>query len=87
MLLEEKSVLCLISSHLDSVLLTYIQTVLAGWEVLQSETKQVLMIFLKKKPSYCHFADENTTFKTSIQQEKRSLESLCRKSCLTLFGR
>ena len=40
-LLEEKSVLCLISSLLDSVLFTYFQMVLAGWE-------QVLMIFLKK---------------------------------------
>ena len=41
MLLEEKSGLCLISSLLDSVLFTYFQMVLAGWE-------QVLMIFLKK---------------------------------------
>ena len=40
-LLEEKSGLCLISSLLDSVLFTYFQMVLAGWE-------QVLMIFLKK---------------------------------------
>ena len=31
-----------------SVLFTYFQTVLAGWEVFQSKTKQVLMIFLKK---------------------------------------
>ena len=50
MLLEEKSVLCLISSLLDSVLFTYFQMVLAGWEVFQSKTKQVLMIFFKKKP-------------------------------------
>ena len=56
MLLEEKSVLCLISSLLDSVLFTYFQMVLAGWEVFQSKTKQV----------YCHFDDENTMFKRSI---------------------
>ena len=49
MLLEEKSVLCLISSLLDSVLFTYFQMVLVGWEVFQSKTKQVLMIFLKKR--------------------------------------
>ena len=41
MLLEEKGVLCLISSLLDSVLFTYFQTVLAGWEVFQSKTKQM----------------------------------------------
>ena len=75
-LLEEKSVLCLFSSLLDSVLFTYFQTVLAGWEVFQSKTKQVLMIFLKKKPSYCYFADENATFTTSIQPKKVSRVSL-----------
>ena len=56
MLLEEKSVLYFISSLLDSVLFTYFQMVLAGWEVFQSKTKQVLMIFFKKKPillSFC----------------------------------
>ena len=52
MLLEEKSVLCLISSLLDSVLFTYFQMVLAGWEVFQSKTKQVLMIFFKKKANF-----------------------------------
>ena len=41
-LLEEKSVLCLISSLLDSVLFTYFQT------VFQSKIKQVFMIFSKK---------------------------------------
>ena len=51
MLLEEKSVICLISSLLDSVLFTYFQTVVAGWEVFQGKTKQVFMIFLKKKPT------------------------------------
>ena len=65
-----KTVLCLISSLLDSVLFTSFQTVVAGCEVFQSKTKQVFMIFLKKKPTCCHFADENTTFKTSIQPEK-----------------
>ena len=62
MLLEEKSVLCLISSLLDSVLFTYFQMVLTSWEVFQSKTKQVLMIFFKKSQFYCHFADENTMF-------------------------
>ena len=45
---REKSVLSLISSLLDSVLFTYFQTVVAIWEVFQSKTKQVSMIFLKK---------------------------------------
>ena len=44
--------LCLISSLLDSVLFFYFQMVLAGWEVFQSKTKQVLMIFLKKKAKF-----------------------------------
>ena len=45
---EKKIVLSLISSLLDSVLFTYFQTVVASWEVFQSKTKQVSMIFLKK---------------------------------------
>ena len=57
---EKKIVLSLISSLLDSVLFTYFQTVVASWEVFQSKTKQVSMIFLKK-PTYCHFADEKAT--------------------------
>ena len=47
-LLEEKKVLCLIFSLLDSVLFTYFQAVLASWEVFQSKTKRVSKIFLKK---------------------------------------
>ena len=57
MFLEEKSVLCSISSLLDSVLFTYFQMVVAGSEVFQSKTKQIFMIFLKKNPTYCHFAN------------------------------
>ena len=69
MLLEEKSVLCLISSLSDNVLFTYFQTVVAGLEVFQGKTKQVFMIFLKKSQLIV-IADENTIFKTSIQPEK-----------------
>jgi hypothetical protein len=47
-LLEEKKVLCLILSLLDSVLFTYFQTVVAGWKVFQGKTKQVFTIFSKK---------------------------------------
>ena len=60
-MLVEKSVLCLVFSLLDSVLFTYFQTVVASKEMFQSRIKQVSMIFLKK-PTYCHFADENATF-------------------------
>ena len=45
---REKSVLSLISSLLVSVLFTYFQRVVASWEVFQSKTKQVSMIFFKK---------------------------------------
>ena len=63
--------LCLISSLLDSVLFTYFQTVVAGLEVFQgTQNKTSFHDFSQKKPTYCHFSDENTIFKTSIQPKK-----------------
>ena len=79
MLLEEKSVLCLISSLLDSVLFTYFQTVMAGLEVFQGKIKQVFMIFLKKsqlivillmeKYNSTHHISQSKVFRVSLQTE------------------
>ena len=73
---EKKIVLSLISSLLDSVLFTYFQTVVASWEVFQSKTKQVSMIFLKKSQLIVILLVKIQRSKPQVSQKRVSRVSL-----------